>query len=343
MVAPGTYTDYTSGWGWHLNKSGSSGSPIVLKSQVRGGAILDSGFASSAHHGIYLDGSYNIVDGFVITRAPISGVFVTGGKSSQIINCEIYNNGTAGSSDTEGQGIFSDPSTSGNIYNNNYIHDNGFKGSNLDHGLYLCGQSELIANNVVIRHPSRGIQIAGYTAISGTKVYNNVFAYNGVDGITVWQGMINVDIRNNISYANGRYGVQFYACTGGGVTLDHNIVYGNASAAYNLTDGGSTASYTMGTTINSDPKFANNTKSSFDAHLASGSPAIGAGLNYYSTFTTDISGAARPSSGAWDLGVYIHGAKNNSSTNNASTNAPSVNMIAPGNGKTVSGSSGILR
>src|SRR5947207_9975377 len=40
-VMPGVYTDYQSGWGLHLGKSGTASSPIVLRSQVRGGAIID--------------------------------------------------------------------------------------------------------------------------------------------------------------------------------------------------------------------------------------------------------------------------------------------------------------
>jgi hypothetical protein len=329
MVAPGTYTDYSSGWGWHLNKSGTASSPIVLKSTTRGGAILDGQFAS--HDGIYLDGSYNVIDGFGITRAPITGVYVAG-NANQIINCEIYNNGTQGSSDPEGQGIYSSDGTSGNQYVGNYIHDNGYTGSNLDHGLYLCGQNEVVANNVVVRHPSRGLQLAGYSSVSNTKVYNNVFAWNGKHGITVWMQMSNVDIRNNICFQNGLYGVQFYAATGSGVTLDHNLVYGNGSGNYSLAEGGTTVSYTLGTTISSDPKFANESSSSFDAHLNSGSPAIGAGLNEYSTITTDYAGAARPSSGAWDLGAYVYGSS-------SQVAPPTVNLTAPGNGTTVSGSS----
>lgn len=39
-----------------------------------------------------------------------------------------------------------------------------------------------------------------------------------------------------------------------------------------------------------------------DFHLAAGSALIGAGTNLYSTFTTDIDGDERPSSGAWDIG-----------------------------------------
>ena len=331
-VAPGTYTDYTSGWGLHLNKSGTASSPIVLKSTTRGGAIIDGQFASDRNKAIYLDGSYNVIDGFAITRAPNTGIFVQG-NSNQILHNEIYNNGTQGSSDSEGQGIYSEQNTSGNVYNSNYIHDNGYAGSNLDHGLYLCGQNEVVANNVVLRHPSSGLQIAGYTTVSNMKVYNNVFAWNGTDGIIVWMNMNGVDIKNNIVFQNGHYGIYFYAATGSGVNMDHNLIYANGSGSYTpFNYGGSTVTYTLGTTISTDPKLANETKSGLDAHLASGSPAIGAGLNLYSTLTTDIAGAARSSSGAWDMGAYVSGS---SSTD---TNPPTVSLTSPAGGTMVSGS-----
>ena len=107
------------------------------------------------------------------------------------------------------------------------------------------------------------------------------------------QTMNGVDIKNNIIYQNGHNGVDFYAATGSGVVLDHNLCYGNAYGTYNFTDGGSTCSYTQGTSISSDPRCVNDTSSGFDAHLGSGSPAILAGLNLSSALTTDITGAAR--------------------------------------------------
>jgi hypothetical protein len=332
LVAPGTYTDYTSGWGIHLGKSGTASSPIVLESQVRGGAIIDGQFASDRNTGIYIDGTYNVVIGFGITRSPTTGV-VLYGNSNQILNDEIYNNGTQGSTDPEGQGIYSGHTTSGNIYDGNYIHDNGYAGSNLDHGLYLCGQNEVVVNNVVVRNASYGLQIAGYNTVSGMKVYNNVMAYNGKSGIILWMSLNGVDIENNIIYKNGILGIDSYQATGSGVVVDHNLVFGNGSGNYDLTDDSSDFSYSLGTTISSDPLFVNETSSAFDAHLSAGSPAIGAGLNFYSVLTYDLADASRPSTGAWDLGAYVYGA---STTTNVAP--PTVSITSPANGVTVSSS-----
>jgi hypothetical protein len=107
---------------------GTASSPIVLKSQVKGGAVIDGLNASDRNQGIYLDGSYNIVDGFEIRNDPNGGISIWG-NNNQILNNEIDHNGNPPSTSTNGKdGVYSDQSTSGNIYSANYIHDNGRQG-----------------------------------------------------------------------------------------------------------------------------------------------------------------------------------------------------------------------
>jgi len=118
-----------------------------------------------------------------------------------------------------------------------------------------------------------------------------------------------VDIKNNICFQNKLYGIYFYAATGSGVVMDHNLIYGNGAGDYSsFSNGGSKVTYTLGTTISSDPLFVTEASAGFDAHLSTNSPAIGAGYNFNSLFTTDMAGTARPSNGAWDLGSYVFGA-----------------------------------
>ena len=306
-VQPGVYYDYTSDWGIHLGKSGSSSSPIVLHSETRGGAIIDGQNAADRNVGFYIDGSYNTVDGFVIRNCTLGGISIWA-NGNRIINNDIHNNGNPASTSTNGRdGVYSNEGTSGNYYANNSIHDNGRTGSNLDHGLYLCGQNESVINNLLYRNASSGLQIAGYTTVSNMKVYNNVMAWNGRQGIILWMALSGVDIKNNIIYENAQYGVHSYDAHGSGVVFDHNLNYGNGSADYDLTSGGSDYSYSLGTTLAYVPGFADDTAASFDPHLGSDSPCLGAGLNLSSTFTTDMNGTVRPASGAWDLGAYVYG------------------------------------
>jgi hypothetical protein len=331
-VAPGVYYDYTSGWGIHLGSSGSASSPIVLISDVPGGAIIDGQNASDRNQGFYIDGNYNVVNGFEIRNCPLGGISIWS-SGNQILNNHIHDNGHPASTSTNGRdGVYSDQNTSDNVYARNWIDHNGRSGSNLDHGLYLCGNNEVVINNVLFANAATGLQVAGYTTVNNMKVYNNVMAWNGTSGIILWQALNGVDIKNNILYQNGHYGIGSSAATRGGVVADNKNLTGNGFGDLNFTAGGSTYSYSQSGNIIADPGLVNESSTSFDPHLASGSPAIRAGLNLSSVFTTDKSGVARPASGAWDLGPYVY-------SSGVDTTPPTVSLTGPANGATVSGSS----
>ena len=307
IVLPGVYTDYTSNWGLRLSRSGTASSPITLKSQVRGGAVIDGQNAGDRNVGIYVDGSHNIIDGFEIRGGPHGGITIWG-NFNQILNNDIHHNGNPDSTSTLGQdGVYSSENTQNTTYMGNYIHDNGRTGSNLDHALYLCGDNETIVNNVLIRNAAYGLHIAGYATVSNMRVYNNVMAHNGKSGIILWMPVSGVDIKNNILYQNGKFGIDSYDAHGGGVVIDRNLVFGNGLGDYGFARDGSDFTYTIGATISIAPNFVNSTSAGFDAHLSAGSPGISAAMNLSSTFNTDLDGAAREASGAWDLGAYKYG------------------------------------
>jgi hypothetical protein len=332
-VAPGTYTDYTSGWGIHLNKSGTASAPIVLESTVAGGAIIDGGNASDRNQGFYIDGNYNVIDGFEIRNCPHGGMSIWS-SGNQIVNNHIHNNGNPASTSSNGQdGVYEDSGCSANLFAGNWIDHNGRSGSNLDHGLYLCGDGDRVFNNVLFANAASGLQIAGYTTVSNMKVYNNVMAWNGTTGIILWMSLSGIDIKNNIIYQNGHYGIGSYQATGSGVVVNNNVLYNNAYGNLDFVGGSSTYTYSQSGNIIADPRMVSESSSSLDPHLASGSPCIQAGVNLSSSFTTDMSGKARPSSGAWDLGVYVSGSAPSDTT------PPTVSLTGPATGATVSGTS----
>ena len=303
IVKPGVYSDYTSGWGLRLGRSGTALTPIILRSEVRGGAVIDGQNGSDRNVAIYVDGSYNIVEGFEIRGGPKGGIKIWG-NNNQIINNEIHHNGNVVSASTFGQdGIYSDKVTRDNVYRGNLVRDNGRPGSNLDHGLYLCGDNEMVINNVSLRNAAYGIQVAGYTTVANMRIYNNVIAFNGKSGIVLWQTLSGVDIKNNIIYRNTLWGIDSWEAHGSGVTIDRNVVFGNGSANYDFTRGGSDYAHTVGATISVEPLFVNATSGAFDGHLKSGSPAIDAGVAM-TAVTTDIEGNPRPNGTAWDIGAY---------------------------------------
>ncbi len=304
-VMPGVYYEYRSGWGLYLGKNGAVKRPIVLKSQVPGGAVIDGQNAADRNQGFYIEGSYNVVDGFEIRNCPHGGIAIYGNRN-HVINNQIHHNGNPESASTNGRdGIFSEQGTAGNCYAGNSIHDNGRPGSSLDHGLYLCGKNELVLNNLLFGNAACGLQIAGYTTVSTMKVYNNVMAWNGANGIVLWMAIQDIEIKNNILYYNGNWGLTSYQAHGAGVVVDRNLTFGNGQGDYNFRAGGSDYGYTFGTTLSADPDFVNRGPAGFDAHLASGSPAIEAGLNLHTLVPASLDGQARPATGPWDLGAYF--------------------------------------
>ena len=181
-VLPGVYDDYTRGWGLRLDKRGKPTKPIVLRSTVPGRAVIDGCNAKDRNQGFYIEGSYHVVDGFEIRNCPKGGIKIYG-DGNRILNNRIHHNGNGPSVSGNGlDGIYSEKGTRNNVYIGNFIHDNGRKGSNLDHGLYLCGRNEFVLRNVIYRNATCGLQIAGYTTVRNMKVYNNVVAWNAPRG-----------------------------------------------------------------------------------------------------------------------------------------------------------------
>ncbi|HXA44025.1 MAG TPA: right-handed parallel beta-helix repeat-containing protein [Candidatus Angelobacter sp.] len=273
LVEPGTYTDYQSRWGLHLGKSGTAANPIVLKSRVRGGAIIDGQNAPDRNVAIYIDGSYNVVDGFEIKNGPIGGISIygPGGNNNQILNNEINHNGNPYSTTTDGRcGVYDSKVTSGNIYTGNYIHDNGrlSQASLYDQGMYLCGtHNEVVINNLIARNCAYGIQVAAYKNIVNMEIADNTIVSNvNRAGIMLWGdggAMNGIEITNNLIHGNGEPGIMTCSCIGSGVRILNNRFLDNSghglSGPWAMTCNGSTVSYTAsGNITNRDPEFPDN-------------------------------------------------------------------------------------
>jgi len=300
LVQPGTYTDYQPGKALLLDKNGSAGAPITLKSVQPRLAIIDGSGQTDRWYGVTFSGNHNVLDGFTVTGSRFTAVFVSS-ANNQIINNEITNNGkvlgVGTESHTGNAGIYEGSSSgeTGNYFGQNYIHDNGGAYYGYDHGLYLCGDNGTVVNNIVVRHThGMGLQIAGYNTVSGLKVFHNVFGWNGRRGIVLWLALANIQIANNIVVWNGTDGIGSVEATGSGVTVSDNVVFGNATNIHL-----SGFAYTTANTIQKDPLFVSTT----DYHLQSPSPAIDAGQTLASV-TQDFAGNPRPSGTKPDIGAY---------------------------------------
>lgn len=97
-------------------------------------------------------------------------------------------------------------------------------------------------------------------------------------------------------YGNQSYGIKVDGPANENTRIVNNISWGNREQ---ISDEGTGTR--RESNLTSDPKFVNTAQGDF--RLQSGSPAIRSGVNLSAVFTTDFSGAARPTTGAWDQGA----------------------------------------
>jgi len=123
-----------------------------------------------------------------------------------------------------------------------------------------------------------------------TTIWNCTLAYNDSDGIEQDAGVVTVT--NSIIAFNNSSGLDR---NGGTMINSYNLIYGNASLAYNGASAGAGD-------IFQDPLFVD--AAGGDYRLQAGSPAINAGTNASGTVDDDQDGNARPIGAAWDMGCY---------------------------------------
>jgi Right handed beta helix region len=191
-----------------------------------------------------------------------------------IRNSEIYNIRAANPVDCRypGLGILLSSGTGHSAYNN-FIHDND--GGGVAAGI---GQSNAVIANNTVYHNGFGLCGGGGIGVgqaNGTIVENNISVNNTMFGIDIGAGgndlnARNTVVQNNLTYGNGSGDIQN---TGSNTTISNNIT-GNP----NLTS---------------------------DFHLQSPSPAINAGADLSSIFTTDKDGNTRIF--PFDIGAYEYG------------------------------------
>lgn len=126
-------------------------------------------------HGIYVEGSNNLIDHCQIHHNSGWGVHVYNSRSSAHVDNNTVSNNT--------------------IYDNAAVGDRG-------RGIILGSGSGNLAYNNLIWGNNGGIQIA-YNGATDTEVYNNTIHDNDSYGIEIDDSSTDAIIRNNIIYQNG--------------------------------------------------------------------------------------------------------------------------------------------
>jgi hypothetical protein len=341
-----------------FRRSGTASAPIKLLNTPGEKPVIDFGvtLSNKVVHRFEIDApgpssttpiGFITIEGFEIGRG-YEGLKFSGAHDITIRRNWIHHSVGQGILGTTGKNILID---------RNVISQNG-DSTQLDHGMYLTGSNYVITNNLIYGNATFGIQVAGYS-IEGSAQYpprigpdpgysgasnfliaNNIMAYNGAAGIVLWQPKtVNNKIFNNIFYENGPLreasGVNgvYFLNSGNGNVINNNLFYASGAGATLMFGTGATEGvhYTQSGNITANPNFvgAGATLSGVpDFRLQAVSPAINKGLNLYSLgVRTDFSGAARPQTGAFEIGAYEYG---------ASTLPPAFNFsLANGGNKTV--------
>lgn len=303
LVAGGTYYETPC-----LEKSGRKNAPITIRSAVRGRAIVDGQNKLGANridNVFYVAADYNTLDGFEIRNGYAGGIAIYGSYNRILRNHIHHNGGVHNNTHDWGQdGVYSDEKTHDNVYMYNNVHDNGriSLNSNLDHGLYLCGDNEIVANNLIWANCSYGLHAGGYSTVTNLKVYNNTFVgQRRTSGIMLYKAMDGVQIFNNIFYKNKEYGVAAYSASGSGVEIRHNLFYGNGAGNLSMTDGNSTVTCSESENITDrSPMFVSDAD---DFRPRKNSPAVDAGMSL-PLVVDDLSGTPRPQGLGCDIGAY---------------------------------------
>jgi parallel beta-helix repeat protein len=273
--------------------------------------------------------SHILVSGCTIAHFGSQGILITSDPATgdatdhnQILNCNIYDNGSAQGALGHGMYVVSNdnliqgcsvhdnagngmqiygpsgdvPNTlSHNTVTGNTFYDNGWASlTNGGSGLTVWyGDSNLVSNNLCYGNTGAGIQIT--SGASNTQVLNNTCYGNqglgGKYGLSVGSGAANTKVLNNIAYGNG----------GPGGTSDYHVGATTTATVgdYNLS--GDATAIGAHSLPNTNPLFVN--AAAGDFHLSATSPAIDAGVALPAV-AVDFDGVSRPQGLGYDIGAY---------------------------------------
>jgi hypothetical protein len=283
------------------------------------------------------------------------GIYNGNNSTGTIYNIKIHNNHIENMNnwDTTSDSFHHDGifivqnNTSANIYNI-YIYDNLFDGDGSDcsgnscmtawlyfntgiHGIYVYNNVFDFTNTTT---PNAAVE-GGYSGDSNYYIINNYFASKGggtaiqIGPVTSGQFVIENNAMNNF------YTYLYLSSFSGATTTINNNAYDLTGAStghafkVNYT-GGATFSQYIAANSTYDTNSITPTSLGVSSYQPqSGSALIGAGANLTSlgitSLDTDYAGAARPSTGAWDIGAYKYSSGSSDTTPPAAPSGLSVN------------------
>jgi hypothetical protein len=288
-VRAGTYEVGGENNSLYWDRSGSAGSPMTIRGYpgeakrviIKGRMVLEGDYlrlasmvidrnhaysefdnARTGDVGVWLKGRYDALEHAEVRNGNMSGVYTTGDHDQILAS---------------------------------YIHDNGHH-EELDHGVYLGGSNQVVANNVIDHNLWYGLQV--WPSCDACVITSNTFVHNGRAGLIIGGDSSGVVVANNISAFNAEYGIRTFELSGSGNEIVANLTYRNNSGAYCVDGCGGGASISRAR--HGNPRFI---APGGNYRLRAGSPAVNAGVEKYAP-ARDITGKRRPRGRGPDLGAY---------------------------------------
>src|SRR6266699_931180 len=301
MVLPGLYDQTSSTWTYLRSLvNGTALAPITWKAVVPGTVKLTTSNSTAVQTWL-IQADYIYIIGFDLTG---TGTLVN--EAIRVIGTGCWLDRCLFHDTPVGQGVFFDPTGSGNNITRSKIFNTGTPpASNQYHGIY-CAQAGggLIQNNIIWNVPGWGVQL--WTNSTGAIVSNNTIFACGNGGIVVGGVSPSVDtspvVANNILYNNTGYGLREAGTVGQVVTP---IYTNNCFSGNSLGDSGLlTSGASVLNSVSADPQFVEyRANGSGNYHLKSTSPCIDAGTAV-NVPLNDYEGTNRPQGSAYDIGAF---------------------------------------
>jgi hypothetical protein len=297
LVRGGTYSENLL-----MERDGTAGAPITIANYPGERPVLRAAGGHTNDYPLELySTSYLRVHGFVIEGA-------SGPSSADVYfeadthHVELSGNEIRDSAD---QGVFSERTTHHLQILGNAIHDNGPSPAHQSHGIYLEGDDQLVANNLVYDN-RYGFGVHIYPSAGRVWIVDNTIVGNGRSGIVLGAaGSTTVNkatIVNNIVAFNAKAGIQshFPAGTilGKGNKAYLNVGFGNPNGDFVEWTGGG-IDYSRGNIVG-DPRFRD--RAAHDYRLTAGSHALDRAVPGYS-LRRDFAGRRRPQGRRYDIGA----------------------------------------
>lgn len=279
------------------NRVARSSHTGILTGWTPGIQVIDNvSYGAVAQHGIYVANSRVSPDDVVIRGNECYG----NGQNGIQLNGDCWEGG---------DGIIS-----GAVIEDNFVHDNNWKGFSL-----ISVQASIIRNNVIwdngISAGAGGIHLVDQPDCNkqsnSNVVVNNTISEPRIAGIRISLGSVANVIFNNVVVAGSSDYTIVDEVTGNWIDVSSNVLRTSSAGLF----------------VNAAAK---------DFHLADASPAISAGRSGYqsaSAPTSDRDGNVRPQGGAYDAGAYEKGG----SAPPPDTTPPTVAVTSPAVGAIVSG------